>query len=579
MATSFSDYLRLYKASWLKLQESSPQLNSYNRSLHTTWQVSIDRIEQQNHLSAMLLRLWAYFDRQDIWFELLQRGESADFDWLRELTDELNFNGAVRLLCSYGLVDAEPFLHNQVESGGYSMHACVHAWTVSVLNKRWDKAMARLALKCTATAVPNTNTDKWWLLQRRVLQHAARCQSFIASGEVEIEGMEWALGSLGNLYAGQGKLGEAEGMYLQALQGKEPTLGPTHTSTLNTVNNLGLLYIGQGKLGEAETMYIRALQGYEEALGPTHTLILNTVINLGVLYTNQGKLGEAETMYLRALQGYEETLGPTHTSTLYSLHCLANLRSAQGRYPLAEKFYRSVLHGYEDALGSKHTRTLMAVNNLGMLYASQSKLGDAEAMYIRALKGREEALGPKHTATLDTVNNLGSVLCKHCISVSFVKTLDDGQQVRAVLDPSTVLTYFHRLVWLCANYYEARRSLLGGLGRVLMWMDNAQERSLQAFFHQLAITKPLHYAICDSCNQGLDDGSGRLVCMVCEDIDLCAKCHTRFTNKEPLAGVQSCYGHAFLDLSTNEAELMLEPVENWLASLAKTKLDNGDYIE
>jgi len=57
----------------------------------------------------------------------------------------------------------------------------------------------------------------------------------------------------------------------RALQGKEEALGPKHTSTLMTVNNLGNLYADQGKLGEAEKMYMRALQGREEALGPKHT--------------------------------------------------------------------------------------------------------------------------------------------------------------------------------------------------------------------------------------------------------------------------------------------------------------------
>ncbi|KXJ85413.1 Tetratricopeptide repeat-domain-containing protein, partial [Microdochium bolleyi] len=72
-----------------------------------------------------------------------------------------------------------------------------------------------------------------------------------------------------------------------------------------TVNNLGILYRNQGKLDEAEKMYLRALRGYEKALGPDHTSTLDTVNNLGNLYSHQGKLDEAEKMYLRALHGYE----------------------------------------------------------------------------------------------------------------------------------------------------------------------------------------------------------------------------------------------------------------------------------
>ena len=78
-----------------------------------------------------------------------------------------------------------------------------------------------------------------------------------------------------------------------------------------TVNNLGNLYANQGKLAEAEAMYIQALQGTEEALGPKHTSTLDTVNNLGALYKNQGKLAEAEAMCIWALQGLLNGLDAT----------------------------------------------------------------------------------------------------------------------------------------------------------------------------------------------------------------------------------------------------------------------------
>ena len=273
---SFSDYLRLYKASWLKLQRTSPQLSSYeDRSLYTTWQITFDRIEQRNVASAKLLKLWAYFGRQDVWFELLRHTNSADDKWIQKLTeDELNFNEAVALLCSFGLVDADRSLQQQSGSGGYSVHSCVYSWTVFVLNKEWDEGLARLALTCLASEVPSINEKDWWLLQRRLLPHAIRQDLFIMDGKVDIDGLDWAFHNLGDLYADQGKLAEAEKMYIRALQGKEEALGPDHTSTLDTVNNLGNLYADQGKLAEAEKMYIRALQGKEEALGPDHTSTL-----------------------------------------------------------------------------------------------------------------------------------------------------------------------------------------------------------------------------------------------------------------------------------------------------------------
>ena len=215
---SFSDYLQLYKSSWSKLQTTSPQLSSYeNRSLYTTWQITFDRIEQQNTTSAKLLKLWAYFDRQDVWFELLRHAKSTDDVWIQKLTeDELSFSQALTLLCSFGLVDADRS-QQQSRTGRYSVHSCVHSWTVFVLNKEWDKALARLALTCVASEVPSTDEKDWWLLQRRLLQHATRQEFFIVDGKVDIGGLDWAFHSLGDLYKDQSKLAEAEQMYIRAL--------------------------------------------------------------------------------------------------------------------------------------------------------------------------------------------------------------------------------------------------------------------------------------------------------------------------------------------------------------------------
>jgi len=54
------------------------------------------------------------------------------------------------------------------------------------------------------------------------------------------------------------------------------------TSTMETVSNLGLLYAGQGRMAQAEQMYVRALRGYEKALGPDHAWTLDN--NFGMLY-------------------------------------------------------------------------------------------------------------------------------------------------------------------------------------------------------------------------------------------------------------------------------------------------------
>jgi hypothetical protein len=166
-AISFSDYLRLYETLWAKLQKTSPELSSYeDRTLYSTWQISFEHVERRNTLSAQLLRLWAYFDNQDVWFELLQYSDIEDPNWIQELIeDELSFHGAMRVLSDHGLVEVEKSSLELVESQGYSIHGCVHSWTLHVLNKTWNYDLARVAVNSIALHVPDKQANRPWLIQ------------------------------------------------------------------------------------------------------------------------------------------------------------------------------------------------------------------------------------------------------------------------------------------------------------------------------------------------------------------------------------------------------------------------------
>ncbi|KAH8660954.1 hypothetical protein BGZ60DRAFT_530945 [Tricladium varicosporioides] len=408
-AISFADYLRLYEKSWAKLQKTSPVLSSYeDRTLYSTWNISFEYVERRNVLSAQLLRLWAYLDNQDIWFELLQHSGPEDPDWIRELMeDELSFHEAMRVLSDHGLVEVDRPSQELLESQGYSIHGCVHSWTIHVLNREWDYNLARLAIRFVGSHVPGEQATRPWLIRRRLLQHVARCSSIIVDGLVIDDDMAWICHNLGDFYFYQENSAEAEQMYRRALQVKEKVLGIEHISTLDTVNKLGNAYATQGKLVLAEQMFERALQGKEKILHAEHASILDTVNNLGNLFTQQGKFALAEQMYERALRGSEKVLGIEHTSTLSTVNNLGSFYIGQGKLALAEQMYVRALRGREKALGAEHTLTLSTVCNLGNLYVDQGKLTLAEQMYQQALRGYEKELGAEHKLTLDTVNNLG----------------------------------------------------------------------------------------------------------------------------------------------------------------------------
>ncbi len=259
--------------------------------------ISYERIRQDNPSAAKFLQLWAYLDHQDVWYELLSRGRHNFYVYsrLRDLVEsELSFKEVMRPLLAYSLIES----HERIES--YSIHPVVHDWCTESIS-RGQVDMVILASTIVGSAVPSQSEPEYWLTQQRLLPHADRCIRYLrkldTSDGIGHSGSNDAFHNLGDLYADQGKMAEAEKMYQRALEGYEKAWGPEHTSILDTVNNLGLLYADQGKMAEAEKMYQRALEGKEKAWGPEHTSTLTTVNNLGILYADQGKLAEAEKMY------------------------------------------------------------------------------------------------------------------------------------------------------------------------------------------------------------------------------------------------------------------------------------------
>lgn len=309
-STTFKSYLQLYKDSWARLQLTSPELDSYeDRTLYSTWQLSYDQIQQRNENSAALLRLWAYFDNQDLWLELLQHKFRDTPAWIREVTaDELSFNDTVRVLINYGLVEVKFSQAELVESRGYSVHSCVHSWITHVLNKTQSEYWAKFAMQSIAFHGFNLKPANSWLTQRRLLKQAARCHQAILDKVTDSDD-SWICNIIGLLYADQWKLKEAEEMFQKALQNNVKALGPDHLSTLITVSSLGTVYRIHGKLEQAEEMYQRVLRSCEKTVGPDHLSTLTTVNNLGILYYYQGKLKQAEEMFQRALRRHEKAVG------------------------------------------------------------------------------------------------------------------------------------------------------------------------------------------------------------------------------------------------------------------------------
>ncbi|KAL2782705.1 hypothetical protein BJX66DRAFT_345598 [Aspergillus keveii] len=329
--TNVKEYLELYQTSWSALQSQSGPTRHYQQgNMVQTWMVSYQEIKKRDPTATKLLLLLAFFNNQDIWYELLESGLDCSDPppWFKiAVPNKLAFKAKIKSLVGFSLVETKH------QAGSYSLHPVVQDWCYHIAASiNLTNQLHGLALMSVGYMVPLNSEREYAVIQQRLLPHA---NYLISRGRgdwpVDTIDMWNALNGIGNLYSGQGKLQEAEEMYQQALAGYEEALGPDHTSTLITVNNLGNLYLDQGQLKEAEEMCQRALAGYGKALGTDHTSTLDTVNNLGNLYLNQGKLEEAEEMYQRALAGYEAALGPGHLKTRMVSESLASFATFRAK--------------------------------------------------------------------------------------------------------------------------------------------------------------------------------------------------------------------------------------------------------
>lgn len=125
-----------------------------------------------------------------------------------------------------------------------------------------------LALTIVGLAAPSQPEPEYWMMQRRLLPHSNRIvQRLFVDGFPDMNkdpDSNGAFHDLGDLYADQGKLAEAEKMYQRALDGYEKALGPDHPSTLRTVNDLRLLTTNQDEHMKGEEIHERTLDRDKE---------------------------------------------------------------------------------------------------------------------------------------------------------------------------------------------------------------------------------------------------------------------------------------------------------------------------
>ncbi|MEO1210298.1 MAG: tetratricopeptide repeat protein [Cyanobacteria bacterium J06638_20] len=215
-----------------------------------------------------------------------------------------------------------------------------------------------------------------------------------------------SLNNLASLYRVMRRYSEAESLYQRSLAIREQHLGTDHPDVAQSLNNLAVLYKVMRRYSKAESLYQRSLAIREQHLGTNHPDVATTLNNLGLLYDSMGRYSEAESLYARALAIDEKVYGANHPDVATDLDNLGLLYDSMRRYSEAEPLYARALAIREQQLGTDHPHVATSLNNLAGLYASMGRYSEAEPLYARALAIDEKVYGTDHPEVATDLNNL-----------------------------------------------------------------------------------------------------------------------------------------------------------------------------
>ncbi|KAH0161832.1 purine and uridine phosphorylase, partial [Aureobasidium melanogenum] len=470
---SICEYLDHYTSTWDDLitkQDSYPLQEYAQRSMLTTWMISYQQVENQDREAATLLKLWAFLDPKDIWYELVacatQRESEIDIpEWLSTLAkNRLKFRGALGLLKKYSLV-------NNGDNDNYSMHAVLHSWCRHLASmSSTSEAFLKLAVYIVTQMLPGSSDRGCGALWKRLFPHGQQLLYQLRLGatwttvhvspgeyvdlarlfewnrvfEEAVELLEHALEKgkkifgedhlrtldiavrLADAYYDLDKHTEAQQLAVHSLAVYEKWLisnpglaASTSKQLIYILEFLGQSYLRQMRLGDAEDMFKRAIalseqqQQHQQQQNSKNSHALGSMIRLGEVYVKQARLTEAEVMLERALDVSSKLYGPYHRSTLRSLVALSDVYDKLGKVVEAKEVAERATAGFDKIiLEDQHPGALMAEVRI-RLFKRQGKFAEAIVFAKRVLTENEERLGPKHRDTLIVASDLALIYKKN----------------------------------------------------------------------------------------------------------------------------------------------------------------------
>ncbi|XP_024978819.1 uncharacterized protein LOC112516029 isoform X2 [Cynara cardunculus var. scolymus] len=210
----------------------------------------------------------------------------------------------------------------------------------------------------------------------------------------------------------QGKLEDAERLFVGALQEAKEGFGERDPHVASACNNLAELYRVKKAFDKAEPLYLEAINILEESYGHEDVRVGAALHNLGQFYLLQKKLDaahacykvlylqgnvkDAEALITESIQIFEDGGQGESFLFLRRLRYLVQIYINCNKLTDAVNIQRKILHIMEVSKGRDSLETVIAAESLALTLQSVGSLMEAKELLERCLNSRKRLLPEDH---------------------------------------------------------------------------------------------------------------------------------------------------------------------------------------
>jgi hypothetical protein len=383
------------------------QPSDYQTPVVATWDLSLERLQQQSPAAVRMLQLLAFFSSGPISLDLLYSDEM--YEALQPSDQSLS----ERLMLPRVIRDISRFALVKVDQGSNSLqiHRLVQAVIRSQLTAEEQDEARHAVHQILVGARPRqgeTDDAANWPTYELIWPHLVPSQAEECNDQrtrqllIDWVRYLWRHGEF-----------EACLSLAQRLQNLwTHVLGPDDPQTLHLQSQIANVLRSQGRFNEARDLDIYVLERQRQVLGADHLLTLITAQGFGADLQALGEYREALDNDQKTYDSFKEEFGEDYQRTMMAAHNLASSLRLVGDYRGALQLDQDTYDRRRTVLGPTYPYTLSSVVNLATDLRAVGAFRDSVALLRDTLASYQTLLGDDMPDTLRAAIGLAVSLRK-----------------------------------------------------------------------------------------------------------------------------------------------------------------------